>query len=201
MKIGKYNIDTSSLLKKGVPNITDDWGVYFITGYQGTGKTYFSVKIALNYLDYKIYTNIKSLNIPGKEIHYFNTINEIENNTEEYCLFIIDEISKKYDKNTRTDTLFYGWLQQSRKRKRICVLITQEWKEVPMWLRRPARFMYNTKRIPLLPLFITYVGDALNQTYDKDTQEWLCPIVKAYIYKRNKCITDLYDTMEPINTL
>lgn len=203
MQILKYDFKIDTFFKRGVKTFNDNWGCYCVTGFQGSGKTYYSVYLLLQLdnLNYTIHTNIKSLKIPNKKIEYFEKIDEIVNNVDENTIFVIDEISKKYSKNSLPDKPFYSWLQQSRKRHRIVILITQEWKEVPMWLRRPMRFMYNTKKIPFLPLFKTSVGDALNTTFNSDTMEWECPVIKYVIYKRTKKICSLYDTLEPINTL
>ena len=115
---------------------------------------------------------------------------------------IVDEVSRKYDKSSRTDTQFYAWLMQSRKRCRLVYLITQEFKELPMWLRRPLKRSYSTRPFLFFKnIFITTIGDAENMVLDKDTLEWTCPPISFIIYKRNKCITDLYDTFEPINQL
>jgi len=199
----KLKIDFPSLIKLGVPIIEDKWGVYMVTGFQGSGKTYFSLYYLqrINKSNYKIYTNIKSLKIPNRDIIYFTKFDEILSNVEQNSIFIIDEISKKFSKNSPPDKQLYSWLQQSRKRGRIVMLITQEWKEVPMWLRRPARFMFTTKKLPFLPIFYTTCGDALNQTFNDVTLEWECPTLFIYVYKRNKEIARLYDTFEPINDL
>ena len=91
---------------------------------------------------------------------------------------------------------------QSRKRCRLVYLITQEFKELPMWLRRPLKRSYSTRPFLFFKnIFITTIGDAENMILDKDTLEWTCPPISFLIYKRNKCITDLYDTFEPINQL
>lgn len=199
----KLKIDFPSFIKRGVPIVEDKWGCYFVTGFQGSGKTYFALYYLqrINTTNYKIKTNIKSLKIPNRKIEYFLKIDEIIRDTEENVVYIIDEISKKYAKNAPTDKPFYSWLQQSRKRGRIVMLITQDWKEVPMWLRRPARFMFTTKKFPIFPIFFTICGDALNQTLNELTLEWECPTLFIYIYKRNKSIAELYDTFEPINEL
>lgn len=203
MKILKYDIRLNTFLKKGVPNIENPWGNYMVTGFQGSGKTFFSIFLLKDLIKLinpsKIYTNINSLNIKG--INKFVLLDDITDNTEENTIFIIDELSKKYTKNSPQDKKLYSWLQQSRKRGRIVILITQEWKEVPMWLRRPIRYMYTTHRIGMLPLFLTTKGDALNCTYNVDTNEWECPVIDYIIYKRTKNIADLYDTFEPINEL
>lgn len=198
----KYDIRFNTFFQKGVKSQEDSWGVYMVTGFQGSGKTYFATYLLYTMLnDYKIYTNIRSLNIPGKRIEKFEKIEDITSNIEENTIFVIDEISKKYIKNSSQDRSFYSWLQQSRKRGRIVILITQEWKEVPMWLRRPVRFMYNTRKLGFLPFYITSIGDGLNTTYNVETNEWECPIIQYIIYKRIKKVADCYDTFEPVDTL
>ena len=131
MKIFKYDIRFNTFIKKGLPKIDDRFGVYFVTGRQGSGKTYYSIYLALQQVNFdsslaKIYTNIHSLNIPKSNIIYFSKIEQIYTNTDKHCIFIIDEVSRRYDKNSRTDTQFYAFLNQCRKMKRICILITQE---------------------------------------------------------------------------
>lgn len=203
----KYDFRFNTLFKKGLPRIDDRFGCYFITGRQGTGKSYFANMLILQQdkkLVNKIYTNVHSLHIPNYNIVYFDNISELYTNTDEHCIFLIDEISRKYDKSSRTDTQFYAWLNQSRKRKRIVILITQEWRELPMWIRRPAKFMMTTTKPFLLSffgIFKTTVGDAENLIFDKDEGEYTCPPLKYIYYKRNKCVADLYDTFEAINQL
>lgn len=209
MNIFKYDIRTNTFFKKGLPKIDDRFGVYFVTGRQGSGKTYYAIYLALQQVNFdptlaKIYTNIKSLDIPKANIVYFTKIDEIYTNTEEHCIFIVDEVSRKYDKNSRTDTQFYAFLNQCRKMRRICILITQEWRELPMWIRRPAKFMISTRTYPLLNklgIYISTVGDAENLVFDKDEGEYNCPPIKFIVYKRNQKIANMYDTFEPINIL
>lgn len=199
MKIFNTNIDVKSMFRSKPKVIKDNFGISLITGYQGSGKSYLSIYILYKYLekDRKVYTNIKSLKIPDREIVYFEKIDDIVDNIEMDRIFIIDEISKKYTKDCKQDKLFYSWLQQSRKRRRTVMLITQEYLQVPIWLRGVARFVYTTTKLPVLPLFITYKGYAvLNENL-----EWTVEPEETYIYKRNKYICNFYDTMEPINTL
>lgn len=200
MKLFNTNIDIKSMFKKQPKHIRDNFGISLITGYQGSGKSYLSIYILYKYLEQnrKVYTNIKSLVIPGRNIEYFERIDDIVENIEMDRIFIIDEISKKYTKECKQDKLFYSWLQQSRKRRRTVLLITQEYLQVPIWLRGVARFVYTTTKLPLLPLFVTYKGYAV---LDEETKEWSVEPQERYIYKRNKFICDFYDTMEPINTL
>lgn len=206
MKIFKNKIELNTLLKKGLPKVDDRFGVYFCTGRQGSGKSYYAVKLVLaqdKRLLNKVYTNVKSLNIPNYDIVYFDKITELYQNTDEYCIFLIDEVSRKYDKNSRTDTQFYAWLNQSRKRKRIVILITQEWKELPMWIRRPAKYMISTSKTIFSKwgIYKSCIGDAENMIFNKDEGEYECPPIMYIWYKRNKYIANMYDTFEAINTL
>lgn len=149
MKIFNTDIRFNTFFKRGLPKIDDRFGIYFVTGRQGSGKNYYATMLLLQQdkrLCNKVYTNVHSLKIPGYNINYFDKLSDLYYNTEEYCIFLIDEISRKYDKNSKTDTQFYAWLNQSRKRKRIVILITQEWRELPMWIRRPAKYMITTKK-------------------------------------------------------
>ena len=189
MKIGKLDIRFNTFLKKGLPKIDDRFGVYFVTGRQGSGKTYYAIYLALQQVNFdpelaKIKTNIKSLNIPGANIEYFERVEEIYYDTEERCIFILDEVARKWSKNSKTDTQFYAFLNQCRKMKRICIMITQEWKELPMWIRRPAKYMITTKKVPILNqfgLFVSLVGDAENMVLDPVEMEWVCQIGRAHV--------------------
>lgn len=200
MKIFNTNIDVKSMFRPKPKQIKDNFGVSFITGYQGSGKTYLAVYILVKYIEpnRKIYTNIKSLHIPNREIEYFEKIDDIVENVEMDRVFVIDEISKKYTKDCKQDRFFYSWLQQSRKRRRTTILITQEYIQIPFWLRGIARYVYTTTKIFFLPIFKTYKGFAY---LSEDTKEWEIDPQEIYIYKRNKYIASYYDTMEPINTL
>lgn len=207
MKIFNTDIRFNTFFKRGLPKIDDRFGIYFVTGRQGSGKNYYATMLLLQQdkrLCNKVYTNVHSLKIPGYNINYFDKLSDLYYNTEEFCIFLIDEISRKYDKNSKTDTQFYAWLNQSRKRKRIVILITQEWRELPMWIRRPAKYMITTKKTRLLNVFGIYtsiIGDAENLTFNKDEGEYECPPIMKIVYKRNKAIANLYDTFEAVNDL
>lgn len=199
LNIFKNHIDVKSFFKRGVKQIEDPWGVLLITGYMGSGKTYFSVYAVNNLLPrLKIYTNIHSLKIPYREIIYFDKLDEIINNFDSDCIFLIDEISKKYTKDSKQDKEFYSWLQQSRKVQRIVILILQEYLQTPTWIRSIAQTVFTTKKIPFLNLFCTAKGYA---ELDPETLDWYVVAQERYIYKRNKYITKLYDTFEPVPVL
>ena len=198
MQVLSFKIDWSSLLKKGIPSANDDFGIYLITGYQGSGKTYYSVYLMEKTFKHKtIYTNIKSFKTAKNNVKYFERVEEIENNVEDNCVFLIDELSKKYTKNSPQDLRFYSWLQQSRKHKRYVYMITQEYIQVPTWLRGVANLVYTTEKIRFLPLFKTTLGIP---ELDENC-EWTIKSISTIIYKRNLCISNKYDTFESINNL
>lgn len=206
----KTRIYWDTFFKKGVKEDKNNFGNALVCGFQGSGKTFFAVfwtlqQIKLN-KTYKVKTNIKSLKIDEemgdkRAVEYFSTIDEIVYDTQQYTIYVIDEVSRKYDKTCKTDKQFYAFLQQSRKMHRIVLLITQELKEVPMWLRRPLRFIYTTEKIPFTSLFKTTLSDAQNGQLNKDSLDWEYPILGRFIYKRTKAIACKYDTFEPIATL
>lgn len=200
IKIFNSQIDVRSFFQRGVKKNKEDFFVGLITGYQGSGKTYLGTYL-LNYMpkDRTIYTNIRSLHIPNRKIIYFTKIEEIINNYEEYSIFLIDELSKKYmGKDCKKDNILYSWLQQSRKTKRYVFLITQEYLQVPQWLRGVADTVFITKKVKFLPIFITYKGYAV---LDEESREWTVVAEKRYIYKRTKKISSMYDTYEPVPSL
>ena len=142
MRTKRFDIDIKSFFKRGVKKKEEPFGCFLVTGYMGSGKTYFTVKFANDYKqNYKIKTNIKSLHIPNANINYFTQLNEVYNDTEEYCLYIIDELGKKYTKEAKADKDFYNFLQMSRKTKRIVLIIHQEYYQVPFWLRGVCKLL------------------------------------------------------------
>lgn len=196
----KIKIDFKSLFKKGIKSEKEDFLVALINGQQGSGKTYYAVYQAevIFSKPITIYTNIKSYKSLKNNVVYFDNIDFVYSNHDTHCMFIIDELSKRYTKDSKIDKPFYSWLQQSRKHHRYVYLITQEYLQVPNWLRGVANLSYTTKKIPLLPLMVTTLGIP---TLNNDTYEWGLQELAIRIYKRNKYIANLYDTYELINEL
>lgn len=196
----RVSIDFKSILRKGVKPIKEDFTIDLITGYQGTGKTYLATYILYNnYQNRCIKTNIKSLKIPNANMIYFDTIEDIIRDKEKNMIYVIDELSKKYVKDCKIDKPFYSWLQQCRKNNRVVYLIMQEYIQVPTWLRGIANHVYVTERKWFLPkICITKYGVPV---LDDSTMEWGIEEQKRLYYKRNKIITNCYDTYETTDTL
>lgn len=199
MKLPSIKIKYSTLIKKGSKSIHDDFFIVLITGYQGSGKTWFAVfDVYENQPKRKIRTNIRTLKIPGRDIEYFTTLDEIYSDNDNEYIYIIDEVSKKFTKDSKQDLRFYSWLQQSRKHKRYVYLITQEYIQVPTWLRGVANRVYTTTKLGFLPLFMTALGVPV---LDEESKEWKADNYKYIIYKRTKEVSSMYDTFEQINVL
>lgn len=194
-----YKIDFKSLFRKSVPDIDLDFSINLINGYQGSGKTYYAVYHVENFFNNRIiYTNIKSFKPTNNKVIYFDKIEQIYNNTEKHCVFVIDELSKKYTKNSPIDKSFYSWLQQSRKHQRHVFMITQEYLQVPNWLRGIANTVYTTEKLRFFPLYKTSIG---TPDLNKDSMEWEIDVYSWIIYKRTLDVAQKYDTFEAINYL
>lgn len=195
----KVKVDFKSFIRRGLPNTENEFMICLITGLQGSGKSYYGIKKMEEMGERNggivVYTNILSYSSPINEVRYFNSISELYNNHEKDCVFLIDELSKVYVKDSKIDRAFYSWLQQSRKHRRQVYMITQEYIQVPQWLRGVANLVYTTRKY--LFFCITSLGIPV-LTVDK---EWGIDELAMTIYKRNQYIANLYDTYELINSL
>lgn len=141
----KYNIDFRSLFSEGLEKINEDFMVVLVCGSQGTGKNYFCFYKEEEILR-DVITNVHSYENSKVSVEYFTKLEEIYNNYTKNKMYIIDECSKKFPKDSKIDKAFYGWLQQSRKTNRYVFLIFQEYYMVPQWLRGVANRVYVTKK-------------------------------------------------------
>lgn len=191
-------IDYNSFFQRGIKPLHEHFGIFLICGYQGSGKGYFATyNLLRNHKKSKVKTNIKSLSTNYNEIEYFTRIEEIYKDLDNNIVYIIDEISKKYPKNSPLDRAFYSWLQQCRKHNRYVYLITQEYLNVPQWLRGVANLVYITHKVRFLNLFITDLGKPILD----DNMEWTIDVNSSILYKRTKLVSSCYDTLEGIEQL
>lgn len=195
----KIKIDFKSFLQRGVSNINDDFFIRMITGYQGSGKSYLAIKLVHEDepKNRVIRTNIKTYFEMDKTIEYFDKIEDIVHDNDDNITYVIDELSKKYNKESKIDKAFYSWLQQSRKHNRHVYLITQEYLQVPTWLRGIATNVYTTSKVPILPIYKTILG----VPYLDENCEWSINEYFVLYYKRTRVVSSLYDTRESIDNL
>lgn len=193
------HVDFKSFLKPGIPNVADDFSIQLITGYQGSGKTFFAIyEMERLFKNKTIFTNIHSYKSGKNRVVYFDTISQLYIHDFNNCVYLIDELSKKYTKNSPQDLHFYSWLQQSRKHSRHVFLITQEYIQVPTWLRGIANIVFVTEKVKFLPLFKTTKGVPV---LDDESMEWGITPLSSIYYKRTKDIASLYDTFETVDKL
>lgn len=190
----KVKVDYKSFFRRGLKNRKEDFEVALITGYMGSGKTYFGI-YKTEETNRDVFTNVRSYRTKTRNVSYFTYKEELYDNVESDKLFLIDECSKWFPKDSRIDKSFYEWLQHSRKCNRYVYLIFQEYLMVPNWIRGVATRVYTTKKLPLLPVHVTTYGIPV---LDTTTCEWGVQELLLVIYKRNKRIADLYDTSETI---
>lgn len=199
------HIDFKSFTYKGL-KYNDNFSVSMILGAQGTGKTYLGVKMVEEFIrknpTYTIKTNIRSYYENTKQMRkmvYFKKIDEILNDFEDCCIYLIDEVARKYPKNAPQDTQFLGWLMQSRKCHRYVFMTHQTYLLVPQWLREPIDHIYTTHHFLFFKNFcITSYGEPI---LDENTLDWVVDTKDTYIYKRNKKVASLYNTFEPVEQL
>lgn len=197
MKIFKYDVRFKTLFKRGVKSYKDDFFVGLITGYQGSGKNVLA-NMLIDEVDKKIvYTNVHSLCLPNKEFIYFTKLDDIYKYDDDKSIFLIDELGKKFPKESKQDARFYGWLQQSRKHNRHVYMIHQEYIQVPTWLRGVANKVYTTRKL-VGSIFCSSLGIPV---LNSESKEWETDNFLYIIYKRTKKYTNCYDTFERINEL
>lgn len=191
----KIFIDVKSLFRRGIKVRDSIYGVYCFTGFQGSGKTMNAVDFLIRNYDgkKKIYTNIDSIKLPHT---YVNSVGDLNPSCRD-CFVVIDEVHKAYPKNAKTDQFFYSFLQECRKHHRVCIIITQEWKEVPMWLRRPCKLIVGNKRL-IRNILCEEIQDARTMRWSEEENDYVCDTVQKNIKKWNKCIAEMYDTEETI---
>lgn len=190
----KIKIDFKSFFRRGLKKRNEDFEVAIISGYMGSGKTYLGV-YKTEQTDRDVWTNIKSYKSDSRSIDYFTSPHDIVSNEDPNLLFLLDECSKWFPKDSKQDKPFYEWLQHSRKTNRYVFLIFQEYLMIPQWIRGVATRVYTTSKVPLLPVHLTSYGIPV---LDPDTKEWGVQELLLIIYKRNKKIGDLYDTTETL---
>lgn len=195
-------IDLFSFFRKGFVSDNSRAGCYIYNGKQGYGKTYSVVKFLIDNNNLPIYSNVKLNNIKYTYFSGFDNLIKL-GQTKSNCIIFYDEIFTALNKSSKMTNEFMSFISQLRKRNIFFISTAQEWLEINITLRRYCRYSIQCRKINLLgriPIFIESVGDAYNMQYDKDTSEYVCPIVATRISKGNKKVIDTYDTYQCIDS-
>lgn len=195
-------LDLVSFIKKGFKSKENNGGIYIFTGKQGYGKTYCLVKFLLSYKkNIPIYSNVILNNINFTEFQGYNQLITL-GNTKKNCIIVFDEIFSIINKSDKLEKEFMTFISQLRKNNILFLSTAQEWLEIPISLRRYCKHVIQCKKILFLgkyPIFIEKIGSGYDMVYDKDTGEYICPIVATKIHKGNRKVANSYDTFQVIN--
>lgn len=205
MKFKENNIEIKwkTFFKKGFLVDSGPWGIYCYTGKQGRGKTYSVVEFLNEHKDYKIYSNVNTLQ--GVSYIYISTFEEllsILNDTDENIIIFYDEIFTALTKNSKITSDVLSFLSQMRKRHIIFLTTAQEWLEINITLRRYVRFQVECDnrsffgRSYLIKKF--YDGEQIH--WDNLENDYIAPLISTTISKMNLSIANSYDTYEVINS-
>lgn len=205
LKIRENNIEIKwrTFFKKGFLVDSGPWGVYCYTGKQGRGKTYSVVEFLNEHKDYKIYSNVNTLQgVPYIYIRTFEELLNIQNDSNDNIIIFYDEIFTALTKNTRMSSEVLSFLSQMRKRHIIFLTTAQEWLEINITLRRYVRFQvdcYNRSffgKSYLIKKF--YDGEQIH--WDNIENDYIAPLISTTISKMNLDVANSYDTYEVINS-
>ena len=203
LKKNAIDIKWKTFFKKGFLVDGGPWGVYCYTGKQGRGKTYSVVEFLMDHKNFKIYSNISTLEgVTYIYIRNFQDLLSIQNDSDENIIIFYDEIFTALTKSSKMSKEVLSFLSQMRKRKIIFLTTAQEWLEINITLRRYVRFQvecYNRSffgRSYLIKRY--YDGESLH--WDNLENDYIAPLLSTTISKMNKVVADSYDTFEVIES-
>lgn len=192
----KLSIDFRSFFKRGLSGDVPSEGVIIlICGKQGSGKSFAAVKMITERMGATPIFSNSDLTIPGRSVTVGTWRQILAQDTSDSIVFI-DEIFTSFTKSDRIPHEYTSWLAQSRKANRIVILIAQEFLEVPLVLRRFAKYLVSCTHLG--PLILEHWADGDSLHYDSETGEYVADPYRLRIYKRTKAIGELYDTREQI---
>lgn len=198
-------IKLGTFVKKGIRVVRGRFGVYIYDGKQGSGKTASAIGFIFENIsdDRPVYANMKS--IKSINYTYFNGLNgllELQKMNVQHCIIFYDEIFSLLTKSTKMTEDVLSFLSQMRKRDIIFITTCQEWLELPITLRRYCRYQIKCKIVnpPIFSsLLFKQFNDAEQIKWDKDQNEYVCPLITNTISKMNYYLLNSYDTYETIN--
>lgn len=206
------SIKLNTFFKKGYKPYQDKFGCYVYVAPQGKGKT--TALVAYLY-DHKaediVFSNIKNIrDIPYTPFTGFKGIYEIIDKldrgelvipNDKQLVIVYDELFSELQRQSKIDDKLMDFLTQMRKRKIIFLTTCQLWREVPLTLRKIARYQIECKLFVLFnrAILIKVFHNAEEIMWDETQQDFVSPIMETVIEKGRKEIVDLYNTYERIH--
>lgn len=207
----KVKLKLKTFFEKGYKPYMDKFGCYVYVAPQGKGKTTALVEYLFDHRDENIvFSNIS--NIKGIEYTTFNGfkgIYEIIDNLDngklvvpknKQLVIVFDELFSELQRQTKIDEKLMDFLTQMRKRKIIFLTTCQLWREVPLTLRKIARYQIECKLFVIFnrAILVKVFHNAEEIMWDEKEQDFVSPIIETIIEKGRKKIVDLYNTYERI---
>lgn len=206
------HIKFNTFFKKGYKPYQDKFGCYVYVAPQGKGKT--TALVAYLY-DHKeediVFSNIKNI----KEIEYtaftgfkgiYEIIEKLDSGelvipNDKQLVIVYDELFSELQRQSKIDDKLMDFLTQMRKRKIIFLTTCQLWREIPLTLRKIARYQIECKLFVLFnrAILIKVFHNAEEIMWDEQQQDFVSPIIETTIEKGRKKIVDLYNTYERIH--
>lgn len=208
----KVKIKAKTFLEKGYKPYIDQFGCYVYVAPQGKGKTTALISYLYDHRDKNIvFSNIKNI----KEIVYtpftgfkgiYEIIDKLDNGelvipNDKQLVIVYDELFSELQRQTRIDEKLMDFLTQMRKRKIIFLTTCQLWREVPLTLRKIARYQIECKLWVIFnrAILVKVFHNAEEIMWDEQQQDFVSPIIETTIEKGRKKIVDLYNTYERIH--
>lgn len=206
------SIKLKTFFKKGYMPYQDKFGCYVYVAPQGKGKTTALVAYLYDHKDEDIvFSNIKNIrDIPYTPFTGFKGIYEIIEKLDsgelvipngKQLVIVYDELFSELQRQSKIDDKLMDFLTQMRKRKIIFLTTCQLWREVPLTLRKIARYQIECKLFVLFnrAILIKVFHNAEEIMWDETQQDFVSPIMETVIEKGRKEIVDLYNTYERIH--
>lgn len=149
--------------------------IHLVTGMQGSGKTLFIVKKALEYykIGKKVYSNVK-LNFPFSQIDY----NDIVKCKLENAVVILDEahqlLPSRRSLSKVNVTVVDGFLSMVRKKGLIIFASTQLQKKIDVRFREESDYIYRCEKW-------VYLKGKWQQAVESEDYDIKIPIIISYL--------------------
>lgn len=199
----KITIDWRSIFSKTLPLDRGMFGVYCMSGHQGSGKTYAVNKyIRKHAKGRKIYSNIELFDL---EYTRLTSLEQLYSLADKENIFIFyDEVFSLMSKSKKDREMLEQFLPQMRKVKNIFLTTAQYWLELDITFRRFVRVHVKCQTRPLGRfggILIETYEDGEQMKWDNLENEYVAPRIAMKISKYEKRFMETYNTYERVKPL